>query len=288
MKIISTISEMQNIARSARNAGLKIAVVPTMGCLHDGHISLIKKAKKVANFVIVTIFVNPTQFGENEDFSEYPRTFDNDSKICKELDVDAIFAPNDKEMYSEDASTWVEEVKLSQNLCGKSRSGHFRGVTTVVTKLFNATLPDKAVFGQKDAQQALIIKRMVRDLNFPINIIISPTIREEDGLALSSRNKYLTAEERKNAPRINQLLKEIKTQLTNDKEITNVKNFKRYFSDEISKINGTVDYIEILDANSLTEISQNQFQNIKNVDILIAVAVYLGSTRLIDNELIIR
>ncbi len=288
MNIISTIKEMQQTSKNARNAGLTIAVVPTMGCLHEGHISLIKKAKRVANFVIVTIFVNPTQFGENEDFSKYPRTFAEDSAICKKLAVDVIFAPNNDDMYPEDASTWVEEVQLSKGLCGKSRLGHFKGVTTVVAKLFNATLPDKAVFGQKDAQQALIIKRMIRDLNFPVEMIISPTVREEDGLALSSRNRFLSDQQRADAPLINKLLKEIKKQLSEPKDDISIMKLKNDFCDEITNIRGVIDYIEIIDANSLVEISQKQLQNLEKVDILIVIAVFFGNTRLIDNELIIR
>ncbi len=288
MNIISTIKEMQQTSKNAQNAGLTIAVVPTMGCLHEGHISLIEKAKKVANFVIVTIFVNPTQFGENEDFSEYPRTFAEDSAICKNLAVDVIFAPNNDDMYPKDASTWVEEVQLSKSLCGKSRLGHFRGVTTVVTKLFNATLPDKAVFGQKDAQQALIIKRMIRDLNFPIEMIISPTVREEDGLARSSRNRFLSEQQRANAPFINTALKEIKSQLIAPHNDISIMKLKNNFCTKMTDIQGVIDYIEIIDANSLAEISQKQLQNLEKVDILVAIAVFFGNTRLIDNELIIR
>ena len=288
MNIISTIKEMQQTSKNAQNAGLTIAVVPTMGCLHEGHISLIEKAKKVANFVIVTIFVNPTQFGENEDFSEYPRTFAEDSAICKNLAVDVIFAPNNDDMYPKDASTWVEEVQLSKSLCGKSRLGHFRGVTTVVTKLFNATLPDKAVFGQKDAQQALIIKRMIRDLNFPIEMIISPTVREEDGLARSSRNRFLSEQQRANAPFINTALKEIKSQLIAPHNDISIMKLKNNFCTKMTDIQGVIDYIEIIDANSLAEISQKQLQKLEKVDILVAIAVFFGNTRLIDNELIIR
>ncbi|UDQ96903.1 pantoate--beta-alanine ligase [Lentisphaerota bacterium WC36G] len=286
MKIISTISEMQNASQEARMAGLRIAVVPTMGCLHEGHISLIEKAKQLANFVIVTIFVNPTQFGENEDFSTYPRTFDRDCQICKDLTVDVIFAPQDNEMYHSDASTWVEEIQLSENLCGKTRKGHFRGVTTVVAKLFNATMPHKAIFGQKDAQQALIIKRMIRDLNFPVEMIIAPTIRENDGLAMSSRNKYLSEKERKTAPIINQLLIEIEEKLLNEQAIS-VESLKEYFTSSITAVGGKVDYIEIVDANNLKNITDKQLDDITNTEILIATAVYMNTTRLIDNQLIL-
>ena len=200
MKIIRTIAEMQAWSDEKRRSGAVIAVIPTMGFLHDGHLSLIDTARKSgADAVVVTIFVNPTQFGPNEDFDKYPRDFERDAALCEGKKVDAVFAPSAEEMYPKDSSTWVVEEKLSRGLCAKTRPTHFRGVTTVVAKLFLATLPHLAVFGQKDAQQLLVIKRMVRDLNFPIEIVAAPLVRGADGLALSSRNRYLSEEEHQRA-----------------------------------------------------------------------------------------
>ena len=197
MIIVRSIQEMQEWSDKQRMAGETVAVVPTMGFLHEGHLSLIDTARaNGATKIILTNFVNPTQFGPNEDFDAYPRDLERDMDLCRQKNVDAVFAPEASEMYPADSSTWVTEEKLSKGLCGKSRPIHFRGVASVVTKLFNATMPHLAVFGQKDAQQVAVLKRMVRDLNVPVKIIVSPIIREDDGLAKSSRNKYLSAEQR--------------------------------------------------------------------------------------------
>jgi len=199
MRTIKTISEMQAFSGEARRSGKRIALVPTMGYLHEGHLSLMDKAAELAEVVVVSIFVNPTQFAPTEDFAAYPRDLERDSTRCERRGVHAIFSPDASEMYAPDASTWVVEERLSKGLCGLARPTHFRGVTTIVAKLFNAVLPDFAVFGQKDAQQAKVIQRMTRDLNFPVEIVVASIVREHDGLAMSSRNSYLSQAERQRA-----------------------------------------------------------------------------------------
>src|ERR1017187_2384388 len=206
MQIVSSIAAMQRLAKKWQRAGTRIGFVPTMGCLHAGHLSLVREARKLVSKngkVVVSIYVNPMQFGPKEDLAKYPRDLKRDLKLLRELGADVVFAPSDAEMYPGKAegnySTYVVEQKLSQSMEGASRPSHFRGVTTVVAKLFNLVLPDVAVFGQKDFQQAAIIKRMVADLNFPVKIIVAPTLRERDGLAMSSRNNYLDAEQRAQA-----------------------------------------------------------------------------------------
>jgi pantoate--beta-alanine ligase len=204
MQVIKSPERMQQIVRGCKQAGDVIALVPTMGALHAGHASLIERALKMADVVIVSIYVNPSQFGPKEDFSRYPRPFAQDAAICGGLGVDYIFAP--RQLYAPDHSTWVNEEELSLGRCGRSREGHFRGVTTVVAKLFNIAQPDLALFGQKDAQQCDVIRRMVRDMNIPVRLVVVPTLREKDGLALSSRNAYLSAEERAFAPEFHRCL----------------------------------------------------------------------------------
>ena len=202
MKIARTIKSVRGLVRAARKAGRRIGLAPTMGALHEGHISLIKRSVKDGNFTVVSIFVNPTQFGPREDLAKYPRPIRADLKICKEQGVDVVFIPTAKEIYGGGTVTWVEVEKLSEPMCGKFRPGHFRGVATVCAKLFNIVSPDFAYFGQKDAQQAAVIRRMVAELNFPLKVEVCPTVRAADGLALSSRNEYLTVRERKEAARI--------------------------------------------------------------------------------------
>lgn len=189
---------MQSFARRCKQRGQRIAFVPTMGALHEGHLSLIRRARRAADVVVVSVYVNPTQFGPREDLAAYPRTLRKDAAACRRLGADVLFAP--PSLYARDHSTWVEESHLSLGRCGASRPGHFRGVATIVAKLFNIILPDVAVFGQKDAQQCDVIRRMVRDLDFPLRIVVAPTVREADGLAMSSRNRYLTPAERARAP----------------------------------------------------------------------------------------
>lgn len=200
METVAKISELRELLEIERRAGKTIGFVPTMGCLHDGHVALIREARRHCDTVVVSIFVNRRQFGPGEDFLEYPRELPTDSATCQREAVDYLFVPDESEMYSEEFLTFVEVERLTENLCGQARPGHFKGVATVVTKLFNIVGPRKAFFGEKDAQQLLVVKRLVRDLDFDIEIIGVPTVREKDGLALSSRNRYLGPEERKAAP----------------------------------------------------------------------------------------
>ena len=279
MKIIRTIHEMQEWSDAKRRNGATIAVIPTMGYLHEGHLSLIDTARRNgADTIVVTIFVNPTQFGPNEDFAKYPRDFERDAKLCESKQVDAVFAPDAEEMYPEDSSTWVIEEKLSQGLCAKTRPTHFRGVTTVVSKLFLATLPHIAVFGQKDGQQARVIKRMVRDLNFPIRIVISPIIREADGLARSSRNKYLSEEEHRNALSLSRGLMKLKAEIEAGR--TDLAALLAELRASIEAASGSVDYIEAVDAETLEPVEKI------SGSMMFPVAVYFGKTRLIDNILV--
>jgi pantoate--beta-alanine ligase len=276
MEIAETIDKTRKIIAQAKSAGKKIGLVPTMGALHEGHLSLIKAARKQCGFVAVSIFVNPTQFGPGEDLAKYPRPFDADVKACKESGVDIVFAPTDKEMYPEKNITWVNVEKLSEPLCGKSRPGHFRGVATVCAKIFNIVQPDIAFFGQKDAQQVIIVQRMAADLNMPLKIIVCPTIREKDGLAMSSRNKYLNTRERKDAALLYASLQEaemlIGAGVRKSGEL--VREMGKIL--EISK-QIKVEYISIVNAQTLDELDEVKGKA------LIALAVKLGSTRLIDN-----
>ncbi len=280
MKIFNTIDEMQQFSRQQRRDGKTIGVVPTMGYLHAGHLSLVETAKNHADLIVVTIFVNPTQFAPNEDLESYPRDFARDCQLCETHGVTAIFAPEPEEMYAADSTTWVKEEELSQGLCAKSRPEHFRGVTTVVAKLFNAVLPDIAVFGQKDAQQAAVICRMVRDLNFPVKIIISPLIREPDGLAMSSRNRYLSDHERQQALSISQSLTRAKHNLSAVSRPDSSENIVEDIRTTIEAAGGIIDYIEIIDNETLGAVSD------KTAEILIAVAAFFGKTRLLDNILV--
>ncbi|MBR5902336.1 pantoate--beta-alanine ligase [bacterium] len=268
---------LRKFIKSAKKDGKTIALVPTMGALHAGHASLIKKARQLADAVVVSVFVNPTQFGPNEDFAKYPRTLKEDLLICQEMGADAVFAPQPKEMYFDDRSAWVNEEALSRFLCGARRIGHFKGVCTVVSKLFNLVQPDFACFGKKDAQQLLILERMVRDLDFPIKIVECPLIREKSGLALSSRNKYLNSEEKKEALVLSRSLKAAKDAVAKGKSAAETKKL-------IAKIIATsplakTDYISVCDRETLEEVKAFK----KSQKILVALAVYFGTTRLIDN-----
>ena len=260
-----------------QKAGKTIALVPTMGALHEGHASLMRQARPKADIVIVSVFVNPTQFGPNEDFAKYPRTFQDDLLVCEREKVDAVFAPQPKDMYFEDRSAWVNEESLSRFLCGARRVGHFKGVCTVVSKLFNLFQPQVACFGKKDAQQLLILERMVRDLDFPIKIIECPLIREKSCLALSSRNKYLSPEEKKQALVLSQSLKAAKKAVSSGKSANQVRSLitKIITSAPLAKI----DYVSVVDRGTLEEVKSFK----PGQKILIALAVYFGTTRLIDN-----
>lgn len=279
MKIVNTINEVREAVKAWHKQGLTVGLVPTMGYLHEGHASLIARASKENDRVVVSDFVNPIQFAPNEDLASYPRDIDRDAKVCEENGADIIFHPTPEEMYHKDFSTFVDITGPSEELCGKSRPIHFRGVCTVVSKLFLIASPDRAYFGQKDAQQLAVIKRMVRDLNFDIEIVGCPIIREANGLAKSSRNTYLSPEERKAAVILHKALEKGKELVLNGEKsakavidtVTQIIN-----SEPLAKI----DYVQVVD-----------FPNIKvvediNGDILTAVAVYIGKTRLIDNFII--
>ncbi|MFC1738718.1 pantoate--beta-alanine ligase, partial [Planctomycetota bacterium] len=253
--------------------------VPTMGALHIGHISLIKEAKKKSDFVVVSIFVNPTQFGPGEDYKKYPRPIDEDLDTCKELSVDVVFLPTQNEIYPAENLTWVNVEKLTEPLCGQFRYGHFRGVTTVCIKLFNIVHPDLAFFGQKDAQQAIVIKRMVADLNMPLQIVVCPTVRQPGGLAVSSRNKYLTDQQRKDAALIFKSLQKSRQMIeTGVTDIETVITEMQKILTQAPSIQ--VQYVSILDVEKLEKIDKVAGK------ILVAVAVKIGSTRLIDNIMI--
>lgn len=279
MKVVNTINEVREAVKSWHKQGLTVGLVPTMGYLHEGHASLIARASKENDRVVVSDFVNPIQFAPNEDLASYPRDIDRDAKVCEENGADIIFHPTPEEMYHKDFSTFVDITGPSEELCGKSRPIHFRGVCTVVSKLFLIASPDRAYFGQKDAQQLAVIKRMVRDLNFDIEIVGCPIIREADGLAKSSRNTYLSPEERKAAVILHKALEKGKELVLNGEKsakavidtVTQIIN-----SEPLAKI----DYVQVVDFPNITAVEDI------NGDILTAVAVYIGKTRLIDNFII--
>jgi len=275
MKIVKTIEEVRKSIGEWRSEGLSIGLVPTMGYLHEGHQSLMRQASE-NDRVVVSIFVNPMQFGPREDLSSYPRDFDSDSKLCEENGVDLIFIPEPQSMYESDFCSYVDMSVLTEELCGLSRPVHFRGVCTVVSKLFNIITPDRAYFGEKDAQQLAIIKHMVRDLNFNIEIIGCPIIREKDGLAKSSRNTYLNEEERKAAlvlSEANQIGKKILTDGEKDAAVL-VKVMKDYIEKEPL---ARIDYLKVVDVLSIRQVEKIEGS------VLVAMAVYIGKTRLIDN-----
>lgn len=276
MEILRTISEVRNVVSGAKREGKRIGFVPTMGALHEGHMSLVEEAKKRSGLVIVSIFVNPTQFGPGEDLDKYPRTLDSDLEKCRLEGVDVVFAPAADEMYPEKNLTWVKVDKITEGLCGDSRPGHFRGVCTVCTKLFNIVQPDAACFGQKDAQQAAVIKRMVRDLNMPLEIVVCPTVREADGLAVSSRNAYLSRQHRLDASLLYKSLKAAETLITQgEKDVDKVVCKIRNVLSEKNSIE--VEYINVVDLKTLEPVERIKGEN------LVAVAVKIDSTRLIDN-----
>ena len=279
MKIIHKIKDMVEFSENFRKDGKIIGFVPTMGYFHEGHISLMREAKKTCDIVIVSIFVNPIHFGKNEDFNTYPRDLSRDLKMIENLSVDAVFNPEVKEMYPdpEGLFTFVDiEGSLTKTLEGKSRTGHFKGVTTVVAKLFNIVVPHKAYFGQKDAQQCAVIKKMVKDLNINIEIIICPTIRESDGLAMSSRNTYLSAKERKTAPVLFKTL-----QMAHHMIELGEKDPKVILNEMKKRISKhhliSIDYISIVNPETIEPVNEISGK------VLIALAIKLGKTRLIDN-----
>ena len=274
MQVTKTIKETREQIREWKRAGYSIGLVPTMGFFHEGHASLIKKCREENDKVVVSVFVNPTQFGPNEDLEDYPRDFERDCALCENIGADLIFHPEPEEMY-QDACAYVSINTLSDTLCGKTRPIHFKGVCTVVSKLFNIVTPDNAYFGQKDAQQLAIIRKMVKDLNFDIRIVGCPIIREEDGLAKSSRNTYLNPEERKAALCLSQAVK--KGQAIIAKGCSSESVLKEMRAIVESEPLARIDYISVVDALTMQPVEQ------VDRDVLVAMAVYIGKTRLIDN-----
>ncbi len=279
MYVAKTIAQMKEYVAEARRKGRTVGFVPTMGALHAGHVSLVQAAAAACDFVVVSIFVNPTQFGPGEDFERYPRPIEKDLAICEQHGTDVVFAPSSSEMYPQLQTTWVNVEKLTDGLCGRSRPGHFRGVTTVCSKLFNIVGCDMAFFGQKDAQQVTVIRRMVADLNMPLKIVVCPTIREPDGLAMSSRNQYLSPQHRKDATIIYKAIQKGQEMIlaSNDDPAPVV--------DQMNAILAQIpamqpEYVSIVDADTLEQISHLRGR------VLIAIAARIGSTRLIDNAVV--
>jgi pantoate--beta-alanine ligase len=279
MRISKTIAETRAAVRELRAAGRTVGLVPTMGALHAGHVSLVRAARKQCDAVVVSLFVNPTQFGPNEDFAKYPRTWDSDCALLEKEGVELVFGPGAEEMYPVGASTFVEVECVSDRLDGASRPGHFRGVATVVAKLFHIVAPDKAFFGQKDAAQVAVLRKMVRDLNFDLELVVCPTVREADGLALSSRNRYLSAEERGQALVLSRALRRVEERVA--QEVLESAALIREAQEMLAAEAGVrVDYLRIVDPSSLEDVA----------DVcggaLVAVAAVVGTTRLIDNVVI--
>jgi pantoate--beta-alanine ligase len=285
MRTIYSVAAMQRLALQWRGKGKKIGFVPTMGYLHDGHMSLVREARQrvgKSGLVVVSIYVNPTQFAPNEDLSKYPRDLARDSKMCRQEGVDVLFVPQDAEMYAGRSegqySTYVVEENLTRFMEGASRPTHFRGVTTIVTKLFNMVLPTVSIFGAKDYQQAAIIQRMVKDLNFPLQVIVAPTRRESDGLAMSSRNKYLSSEERPQALALQQAIQTAQAKVKSAARAIPVTSLRRQLEKQIAQNPAArVDYIEFFNPETLQPVTRVQ------TGTHMAMAVFMGKTRLIDN-----
>jgi len=278
MRLIQNVSEMKALSKSVIDDGKTIGFVPTMGYLHKGHLSLVQKAKEENDIVVVSIFVNPTQFGPNEDYNRYPRDLERDLRLLNPFNVDYIFNPSVEEMYPAYYSVFVDETEMSKYLCGARRPGHFRGVCTVVTKLFNIVRPTRAYFGQKDAQQFRILRRMVENLNMDVEMVEMPIVREPDGLAMSSRNVYLSDEERREAPRLYKSLLEAKRLIDGgERDVQKIKGeIQRVLNHPLLKI----DYVEIVDEKTLIPVDRIEG------DVIVAIAVFFGKARLIDNVII--
>ena len=284
MRVVSSLVAMQRLARRCQRTGRRIGFVPTMGCLHAGHLSLVKRARQAVGkngIVVMSIYVNPTQFGPQEDFSKYPRDLKCDLQLCRQAGVDIVFTPTDAEMYPGKTegrySTYVVEEILSQSMEGASRPTHFRGVTTVVAKLFNLVLPDAAVFGAKDWQQAAVIRRMTADLNFPVKIIVSPTVREREGLAMSSRNKYLAGDLRRQAGVLGRVIQAARAAVNKSRAVPAAK-LKALLNKLIeAEPDARLDYVEFFEPDTLAAVST------VTRGTHLALAVFVGKTRLIDN-----
>jgi pantoate--beta-alanine ligase len=278
MHVITKIDEMTNYSTSEQDNGEVIGFVPTMGYLHDGHLSLVQKAKQNCDKVILSIYINPTQFSPSEDLDKYPRDLERDKELCKEAGVDALFFPSDSEMYPENYRTYIQVEGLSELLCGVTRPHHFKGVTTIVAKLFNIVLPHRAYFGLKDYQQYTIIRRMAKDLNMGVDVVGCPTVREGDGLAMSSRNVYLNQKQREESRVLYESLRQAQGMF--DKGITDVKMIKDHIRARIEETEGVIDYIEMVNPDSLQSVEEVEERDV------ILLAVYFGGTRLIDNKIL--
>lgn len=279
MDVAETIESVRKSVEAARKRGGKVGLVPTMGALHAGHVSLIEAARNDCGFVVVSIFVNPTQFGPGEDLEDYPRPFEGDLEICRNAGVDVVFAPAPEQMYPTENLAWVTVEKLTEPLCGRGRPTHFRGVTTVCTKLFNIIGPDVAYFGQKDAQQAIVIRRMVADLNMPLEIVVCPTVREPSGLAVSSRNQYLSERQRKDATCLYKSLQRCRQMIEGG--ATDSRQVIAQMRETIEKVPGAqIEYVSIVDAETLEDVERMDGR------VLAAVAVRIGPARLIDNIIV--
>ena len=280
MKVLRTVQEIQAFSKAAKDAGKSVGLVPTMGALHEGHLTLMRRARQENDVVIASVFVNPTQFGPNEDFDAYPRRFEEDCKKLETVPVDAVFHPEPKEMYPEGYCTYVNvEGDITKKLCGAQRPGHFRGVATVVTKLMNLSRADRAYFGQKDAQQVVVVKRFVSDLNIPTEVVMVPIVREESGLARSSRNQYLSAEEKEAALVLSRSLKKGKAAFDGGEK--DVETLKKIVRDEIgTEHTAVIDYVDIYSFPALLPITKVE------APALLAIAVKIGKTRLIDNMIL--
>ncbi len=280
IEIVERVAQVRNRVKEWRKQGLTVGFVPTMGYLHEGHASLMKIAKEQCDKVVASIFVNPMQFGVNEDLESYPRDLEADAKLCSEIGVDLIFHPEVSEMYADGFCSFVDMDGLTKELCGKSRPIHFRGVCTVVNKLFNIVMPDKAFFGQKDAQQLAVIKRMVKDLNMDIEIVGCPIIREEDGLAKSSRNTYLNEEERKAALILSKTIR-LGQEIVREGNVVDTKTIIAAMKENIAKEPmAKIDYVEAVSMDTIEKVDKLEGT------VLIAMAVYIGKTRLIDNFIV--
>ena len=279
MRVVRSVRSIQQLIRKAKSAGKTIGFVPTMGALHDGHRSLLRRCHRENDLVVLSIFVNPKQFGPEEDFGKYPRREQADKKLAKKEKVDIMFVPTAEEMYPEGYLTYIEVERMTHVLCGKSRPGHFRGVTTVVGKLLNIVIPDVLYLGQKDAQQAAVVTRMARDLNFSVIVKICPTVREADGLAMSSRNEYLTVSQRKEAKVLYRSLREARQNVTagNHSAMAIISKIRSRITRAGS---GRIDYIECVDADTFTPFKRIQGKT------MIVLAVWFGKTRLIDNIIV--
>ena len=278
MKVLDTPQKMRELAEALRRDDAPLGLVPTMGALHEGHKSLIDRAREECGAVVVSIFVNPAQFGAGEDYDTYPRTFEADLESCREMGVACVYAPRANAMYPGGYDTWVDVPGLGAPLCGSHRQGHFRGVATVVLKLFTACLPHRAYFGEKDYQQLVLIRRMTQDLDLAIEIVPCPIVREDDGMALSSRNAYLSADERSRARAISGALFDAKKRVVSGERLSAA--IVRACVDELEKVEARVDYVEIVEPATLERVEKI------NGAARMAVAAYIGETRLIDNILL--